>query len=55
MRWVTNWLIFPSVKIVNLREEGDSNSRDLKINGLAIHRRAGLGHPRFWKKGNKAQ
>ena len=26
------------------------NSRDRKINGLAIHRRAGLGHPRFWKR-----
>ena len=29
-----------------LRGEGDSNSRGRKTNGLAIHRRAGLGHPR---------
>ncbi len=32
------------------REEGDLNSRGRKTNGLAIHRRAGLGHPRFWKR-----
>jgi hypothetical protein len=36
----------------NLRGEGDSNSRGRETNGLAIHRRAGLGHPRI-KKGNE--
>ena len=41
----------PSYNILTKkREEGDLNSRDRKINGLAIHRRAGLGHPRFWKR-----
>ena len=35
-----------------LRGEGDSNSRGRKTNGLAIHRRAGLGHPRM-KQRNK--
>ena len=45
-------IFFSPVKIANLRGEGDLNSRDRKINGLAIHRRAGLGHPRL-KLGNK--
>ena len=44
---------FDTYLLTNLRGEGDSNSRDPKINGLAIHRRAGLGHPRFLKMRNK--
>lgn len=41
-------VMFSPAKIVELREEGDSNSRDRKIKGLAILRRAGLGHPRIF-------
>jgi replication factor C large subunit len=42
--------LFVSIFIlfIMVREEGDSNSRGRKTNGLAIHRRAGLGHPRLW-------
>jgi hypothetical protein len=39
-------------RAIYLRGEGDSNSRGRKTNGLAIHRRAGLGHPRI-KMGNE--
>ncbi len=45
---------FPSVNIVVLRGEGDSNSRGRKTKGLAILRRAGLGHPRILEMGNNA-
>ena len=60
MYLLTNWsgdhflqrMNFSSVKFVNLRGEGDSNSRGRKTKGLAILRRTGLGHPRFLKFGN---
>ena len=39
---------FSPVKILILRGEGDSNSRGRKTKGLAILRRAGLGHPRIF-------
>ena len=35
------------------REEGDLNSRGQKTNGLAVHRRTGLGHPRIYFYGIK--